>query len=166
MSWIRGMRFWHVIGPHLQYGALPFGRTGDGSLRIMLITTRGRKRWMIPKGWPIPGLEPHESAAREAFEEAGLIGIIHPQALGSFEYIKRLGTGRRIKCTVEVFPLHVDHQRAHWLERGERTTKWFSAEKAAALVAEPMLKKILLHFEPRGDPTSGQSAFKEVMRNP
>ncbi|WP_153885555.1 NUDIX domain-containing protein [Microvirga tunisiensis] len=38
----------------------------------MLVTTRGRKRWIVPKGWPVPGLQPYESAAREAFEEAGL----------------------------------------------------------------------------------------------
>jgi 8-oxo-dGTP pyrophosphatase MutT (NUDIX family) len=103
---------------------------------------------MVPKGWPIPGLQPHESAAREAFEEAGVVGHVHPKPLGSFEYLKGIGFGRRVKCTVEVFPLEVYHQRRYWLERGERETKWFNVEKAAGLVLEPTLKRILLHFDP------------------
>jgi 8-oxo-dGTP pyrophosphatase MutT (NUDIX family) len=104
---------------------------------------------MIPKGWPIPGLAPHESAAREAFEEAGLVGYADPKSVGSFRYNKRLGAGRQVRCTVEVFPLHVDHQRPHWLERGERETRWLSAKKAAGLVSEPDLKDILLSFDPK-----------------
>jgi 8-oxo-dGTP pyrophosphatase MutT (NUDIX family) len=136
-----------VFGPYQQFGALPFRWGPNGSLKVMLVTTRGRKRWMIPKGWPIPGLEPHESAAREAFEEAGLVGYVDPKAVGSFRYNKRLGP-RQVRCTVEVFQLHVDHQRAHWLEKGERETRWFSAKKAASLVSEPDLKKILLNFHP------------------
>jgi 8-oxo-dGTP pyrophosphatase MutT (NUDIX family) len=137
-----------VIKPYKQYGALPFEWSSQGELRVMLMTTRGRKRWMIPKGWPIRGLKPHESAAREAFEEAGLVGHIHAEAIGSFGYVKRLRLGLKVRCTVEVFPLHVDHQRRFWLEQGERETKWFSLTKAASRVSEPGLKRILLHFDP------------------
>ena len=142
-----------VLKPHQQFGALPFRWSDNGTLKIMLVTTRGRKRWMIPKGWPVLGLEPHESAAREAFEEAGLVGSVDPQAVGSFRYIKRLRPGRQVRCTVEVFPLHVDHQRPHWLEKGERETRWMSARKAASLVSEAELKKILLSFQPTRQPS-------------
>jgi 8-oxo-dGTP pyrophosphatase MutT (NUDIX family) len=131
-----------------QYAALPFRWDQDGSLKVMLVTTRGRKRWLIPKGWPIRGLEPHECAAREAFEEAGLVGSIAMQPIGSFEYVKRLGHGREVRCTIEVFPLHVDHQRDHWLEQGERETKWFSIKKAANSVSEFGLRTILVDFSP------------------
>ena len=137
-----------VLKPYRQFGALPFRWSRNGALRVMLVTTRGRKRWMVPKGWPIPGLAPHESAAREAFEEAGLVGWVHPEMIGSFRYSKRLGSGRQVRCTVEVFPLHVDHQRPHWLEKGERETRWVSAKKAANLVSEPDLKMIILSFNP------------------
>ncbi|MBQ0822733.1 NUDIX hydrolase [Microvirga sp. HBU67558] len=134
-----------------QFGALPFRWSDDGSLTVMLVTTRGRKRWMVPKGWPIPELEPHESAAREAFEEAGLVGSVDPRAIGSFRYRKRLGLGRQVPCTVEVFPLHVDHQAPHWPEKGERETRWMSIDNAAGFVSEPELKKILLAFHPNRD---------------
>jgi 8-oxo-dGTP pyrophosphatase MutT (NUDIX family) len=135
-----------VIKPYKQYGALPFVWSSGGKLKVMLVTTRGRKRWMLPKGWPIRGLEPHESAAREALEEAGLVGHSHSEAIGSFEYTKRLRFGLKVRCTVEVFPLHVDHQRRVWLEQGERETQWFSPTRAASLVSEPGLKRILLNF--------------------
>jgi 8-oxo-dGTP pyrophosphatase MutT (NUDIX family) len=137
-----------VFKPYQQFGALPFRWSRNGSLEVMLVTTRGRKRWIVPKGWPVPGLQPYESAAREAFEEAGLVGYVDPKAVGSFRYHKRLGPGRQVRCTVEVFPLHVDHQRPNWLEKGERETRWLSAKKAASLVSEPELKKILLSFHP------------------
>src|SRR5919107_6292336 len=147
-----------VLKPYQQFGALPFMWSSSGALKVMLVTTRGRKRWMIPKGWPIPGLEPHESAAREAFEEAGLVGSVDPKAIGSFRYSKRLGLGRQVRCTVEVFPLHVDHQRPHWLEKGERETRWLSTKKAASLVSEPELKKIILSFPPtRHSPDEAQN---------
>ena len=136
-----------VLKPYRQFGALPFKWSQSGSLKVLLVTTRGRKRWMIPKGWPIRGLKPHESAAQEAFEEAGLIGYAHAETVGSFQHIKRLGSGRQVRCMVEVFPLRVDHQRPYWPEKGERETRWMSAKKAASLVSEPELKKILLRFE-------------------
>jgi 8-oxo-dGTP pyrophosphatase MutT (NUDIX family) len=137
-----------VLKPYQQFGALPFMWSSSGSLKVMLVTTRGRKRWIIPKGWPIPGLEPPESAAREAFEEAGLVGSVDPKAVGSFRYNKRLGPGRQVRCTVEVFPFHVDHQRPHWLEKEERETRWLSTKKAASLVSQPELKRIILSFNP------------------
>ena len=58
----------------VQYGALPYRFTHDAELEILLLTTRQSKRWIIPKGWPIKGLRPAKSAAREAFEEAGVRG--------------------------------------------------------------------------------------------
>jgi 8-oxo-dGTP pyrophosphatase MutT (NUDIX family) len=138
-----------VPDPLDQYGALPFRWSDDGSLKVMLVTTRGRKRWMIPKGWPVPGLAPHESAAREAYEEAGLIGLIHPEAAGSFKYVKRLSLGREAKCIITVFPLEVEYQKDHWPEQGEREAKWFSIKRAASLVSEPGLRQILMRFDPK-----------------
>jgi 8-oxo-dGTP pyrophosphatase MutT (NUDIX family) len=93
------------------------------------VTTRKTKRWVVPKGWPIKGLKPAKSAAREAFEEAGVRGKIGGKAVGRFTYDKLrlchagrslLDVGRRCSRGYEenqlrrLFPSEVIHQ-AIWL---------------------------------------------------
>src|SRR5271156_4832943 len=60
----------------LQYAALPYRVSARARTEIMLITSRETRRWIIPKGWPQKGRAPHRSAAREAFEEAGVVGKV------------------------------------------------------------------------------------------
>ena len=90
--------------PRQQIAALPF-RFDDGQLRVMLITSRETRRWVIPKGWPMRGLKPHRAAEREAYEEAGLKGHIGKVAVGTYAYEKRLANGLAVPCEVSVFPL-------------------------------------------------------------
>jgi ADP-ribose pyrophosphatase YjhB (NUDIX family) len=87
-----------------QYGALPYRFTVDAALEILLVTTRQTKRWIVPKGWPIKGLKPAKSAAREAFEEAGVWGRVGARAIGHFTYDKILdGAGVESSATSECF---------------------------------------------------------------
>jgi hypothetical protein len=72
-----------------QYGALPYRFTKGGSLEVLLVTSRQSKRWIIPKGWPIKGLKPAPSAAREAYEEAGVQGLVGKKAIGTYVYEKQ-----------------------------------------------------------------------------
>jgi 8-oxo-dGTP pyrophosphatase MutT (NUDIX family) len=60
---------------NVQHAALPY-RVRNGVLEILLITTRRTHRWIVPKGWPIDGHPPHDRAAFEALEEAGISGEI------------------------------------------------------------------------------------------
>ena len=131
--------------PRQQIGALPF-RFDDGQLRVMLITSRGTRRWVIPKGWPIRGLKPHRAAEREAYEEAGLKGRIEKIAIGTYAYEKRLATGIAVPCEVSVFPFQVTSQRQRWPEMGQRDGRWFSPEEAADLVQEEDLQRLLRAF--------------------
>src|SRR5262245_63759073 len=103
----------------VQYAALPY-RFGGRSREVMLVTSRETRRWIIPKGWPQKGKAPHRSAAREAFEEAGVVGTVGRQAIGSFAYRKRVKSGRVVACEVHVFPLKVKRQRKQWPERRQR----------------------------------------------
>ena len=91
----------------VQYAALPYRPTGASGTEVMLVTSRGRQRWIIPKGWPHSGRAPCDSAAREAFEEAGILGEVGRRSVGSFRYKKRLKKGRVAVCNVHVFPLNV-----------------------------------------------------------
>ncbi len=125
-----------------QYAALPYIEVA-GDLRICLITSRETKRWVIPKGWPKAGLRPHELAAREAIEEAGLIGEIASDPIGTYSYSKRLRLFSTVTCQVAVFPLLVHTQRVHWREESERTLAWMSPDEAAQNVREPDLSRLL-----------------------
>jgi 8-oxo-dGTP pyrophosphatase MutT (NUDIX family) len=109
----------------------------------MLVTSRETRRWIIPKGWPKKGKSARRSAAREAFEEAGVVGAVGRRPVGSFSYKKRLKNGKSIRCKVRVFPLEVKRQKKEWPEKQERRIKWLSAPKAAAKVKDPALCKII-----------------------
>ena len=125
-----------------QYAALPYIRL-DGDIRVCLITSRGTRRWIIPKGWPKPPLRPYEQAAREAEEEAGLVGEIATDPIGSYTYRKRLHFLASADCRVSVYPLLVTAQRGQWPEQAERKLTWVSAAMASGMVNEPELGRIL-----------------------
>jgi 8-oxo-dGTP pyrophosphatase MutT (NUDIX family) len=133
-----------AVVKRVQYGALPYRvRTGSRRPQFMLITSRETQRWVIPKGWPKKGKSPQYSAAREAFEEAGVLGAVATRSVGSFSYEKRLKSGAVVVCHVRVFPLEVRRQRKQWPEKQERTVKWLSASQAADKVDEPKLGAII-----------------------
>ena len=134
----------------VQYGALPHRFTHHVGLEILLITTRQSKRWIIPKGWPIKGLQPARSAAREAFEEAGVRGRIGAKSVGFFVYDKILDeNGVRVSCEVRVFPLLVRRQSKIWPEKEQRVVQWLSPDKALTLIEEPELKALVAAFAKR-----------------
>jgi 8-oxo-dGTP pyrophosphatase MutT (NUDIX family) len=129
-----------------QCAALPI-RERDGEVHILLITTRGRGRWVIPKGWAEKGVAAHDLAAREAFEEAGLLGRAGEEPLGVYSYRKRLPDGRRATCEVAVFALEVQSRAPDWPERGQRRKRWVAPEEAAALVSDAGLAELLLALD-------------------
>jgi 8-oxo-dGTP pyrophosphatase MutT (NUDIX family) len=126
----------------IQYAALPF-RIEKRQVQILLITSRTTRRWVIPKGWPIDRLKPHEAAAVEAAEEAGIVGEILERPIGSYHYLKRLKGERTTAVQVIVFPFRIQAHAEEWKERGQRTHCWFRYQKAATLVAEPGLRRLI-----------------------
>ena len=136
----------------IQYAALPYRLVGR-QVQILLITSRGVGRWVIPKGWPMPGLKPQDAAAMEAAEEAGVVGEIEAHPLGSYHYQKRLKSGREVAAQVIVFPFHVTFQAEAWKEQGQRAHQWFPCARAAQLVAEPALRRLIRDFGVARTPT-------------
>jgi 8-oxo-dGTP pyrophosphatase MutT (NUDIX family) len=130
----------------IQHAALPFRRRADGTLEIMLVTSRGTRRWIIPKGWPKRGREPYVTAAREAIEEGGILGTIYQTPLGTFRYEKRHDEFS-LPCEVTVFALDVAEQMSEWPERRERHTRWFEVCDAATAVQEPELAALMLNLD-------------------
>ena len=144
----------------VQYAALPYRFTATEALEILLVTTRRSRRWIIPKGWPIKGLKPLKSAAREAFEEAGVRGKIGTKSVGVFTYDKLLDEpGIQVSCEVRVFPLLVKRQSEAWPKFEQRLVQWVDPVKAVSLIKEPELKKLVATFAKRVAVSARKSAL-------
>ena len=130
------------IADRAQVAALPLTLGDDGLARVLLLTSRETRRWIIPKGWPIRGLKPYEAAAREALEEAGVTGQTKKKSIGSYRYFKRRG-GRFDYCRVDVYLMWVNKQLTTWRERRQREVRWFTLQEASDLVEEPGLVALL-----------------------
>ncbi|WP_233491744.1 NUDIX hydrolase [Nioella nitratireducens] len=130
-----------------QFAALPFRRRKSG-LEILLISSLDTGRWIIPKGWPIHDMTPAAAAAQEAWEEAGITGVVSETCAGFFSYHKSMPDKRQVPVVVAVFPLEVHKLERDFPESGDRKIKWFSQTKASARLEEPELQKILRNFSP------------------
>jgi 8-oxo-dGTP pyrophosphatase MutT (NUDIX family) len=128
---------------NFQFAALPYRQLPDSIFEVMLITSRDTGRWVIPKGWPSEREAAWDCAAREAHEEAGLVGEIQKRPIGSYHYKKLLDNGLPVWCTVEVFALAVTERLESWPEQGERVGRWFSLADAANAVDERELGDLI-----------------------
>lgn len=132
-----------------QFAALCYRRE-RGKLRVLLVTSRGSKRWIVPKGWPMDRMTPAACAAREAWEEAGVVGQPYDRCLGLYSYTKVDSSGVMLPCVAMVYPIHVKSLSDHFPEHDQRKRKWFSPKKAARKVDEPELARIIRDFDARG----------------
>lgn len=120
-----------------QSAALPYREQGNG-IEVLLITSRGGRRWLPPKGIVEPGLTAWESAAKEAFEEAGVHGEITERNIG--RYLQRKWGGI---CEIEVYPMRVTAELSEWPEAGIRRREWLSIAQAAERIDCKALRKII-----------------------
>lgn len=149
-----------------QYAVLPWRQARH--FEILLITSRETRRWVIPKGWPMAGKSAAESAAQEAYEEAGIRGQMAAQAIGHYTYSKRRRGGARKRFRVDVFAMEVTEVLELWPEAHERARQWLSPEEAVAIVEEPELAALIRTFA--GDqlgqalptPTRSQAIWQQL----
>jgi len=124
-------------GAAQQFGAIPY-RHVDGEIVFLMITARRTGKWIFPKGDPIPELTPAESAAEEAYEEAGVRGRIAAAPAGHYRIFKAC-PGGETPVLVEMYPLEVAEQFDDWPEKGERRRHWATLTEARRLLSEPGL---------------------------
>lgn len=121
----------------------------------MLITSRGTRRWIVPKGWAEKSLKPHELAAKEAQEEAGIEGDVETAVFGTYIYNKTVQGKKRpkiIPCKVDVFLLKVSFQKDFWKEKDQRDFRWFSPLEAAGLLEAGLAEIVLKLCEDQDAP--------------
>lgn len=126
-----------------QVAALPWRREVDGSLSVMLITSRTNGKWMLPKGWPMNGRSDAEAARIEAREEAGVDGVVGAEPIGSYSYVKIFNDGSSKPGEACIYSLAVTRERDEWKEKGQRRREWMTVSQAARLAHEPDLSRFL-----------------------
>ena len=139
----------HIAAPEAagpQFGALPY-TIRDGQLVVLLITSRGRGKWIFPKGGLIDGMTPWDTAAREAWEEAGVEGEIEHTPIGS--YWLPVTDERPAPIEVKIYPLRVVNQREDWKERGQRYRHWAVLPEARRLITHEGLADVAVALAQR-----------------
>lgn len=132
-----------------QYGVIPVRIAADGGVEVLLITSRETRRWVVPRGNLIAGKSPVQSAAQEAYEEAGIRGAVEAEPLGRYFYFKRRRNGDLLPAEVQLFEMRVVEICDDWPEKGERERRWFAPRDAAAAVAEADLAELIRRVESR-----------------
>jgi 8-oxo-dGTP pyrophosphatase MutT (NUDIX family) len=127
----------------VQFAALCTRNTNEG-VQVLLITSRDTGRWIIPKGWPIDGLNGAQTARQEAWEEAGVRArTVQEKPAGKFAYEKILKDGSAQPVLTTVFRIEVQDLAEDFPEKGQRTREWVSPTTAAERVHEPGLRDLL-----------------------
>jgi 8-oxo-dGTP pyrophosphatase MutT (NUDIX family) len=106
--------------------------------RVCLVTSSSGRRWVVPKGQIDPGHTAGEAALIEAWEEAGLVGALDPEPIGTYAYEK---LGRALH--VLVFKMNVTEVRDEWPERQVRARVWVTLEEALDRIEESGLRDLL-----------------------
>ena len=127
---------------YTQSSVIPY-RIRDGKPEILVIASSKKHHLVVPKGIKDPGLSPRESAAKEAWEEAGIEGEIAETALGSYSCEKWGAT-----CTVAVYAMKVTRVIAEeeW-EESHRGRQWVSPDKAASELKQEELRPLVKKLE-------------------
>ncbi len=132
-----------------QYAALCFRyRNGGPDVEVLVMTSRGSGRWVIPKGWPMKKKKAHEVAAIEAWEEAGVKGKVRKDPVGRYTYLKWLENGDVAPAIVDIYEVEVLAMADGFKEKGQRELAWVSPAEAARRVREVELKSFLVEFRP------------------
>jgi 8-oxo-dGTP pyrophosphatase MutT (NUDIX family) len=110
-------------------------RINKGDIELLLITSIKKKSWIFPKGFIEFNLTAFESAKKEAYEEAGVIGENETVELGSFILKKKNGTS-----LIKVFSMEVTKELKEYPEQNLRKRKWFSFKDTLEIIDNSDLK--------------------------
>lgn len=131
---------------NLQSAAIPYRTNAQLEVEVLLVTSRKRGRWVLPKGRIKRGVHAHTSAAFEAFEEAGVTGEISALPVGTYTQMKVDGGGQTTTVAIRAFPLLVTGENQNWPEMRVRQRCWMSVTKALAAVQNTELRALLRKF--------------------
>jgi 8-oxo-dGTP pyrophosphatase MutT (NUDIX family) len=120
-----------------QSAVIPY-RINNGTVEILLITSIRKKRWIVPKGFIEFNLSAFESAKKEAYEEAGILGTNETIELGTFDMSKYGG-----ELSIKVFSMEVVEEHEDYPEKNLRKRKWFPIEEAEKKINFPEIGELI-----------------------
>lgn len=133
--------------PRACAGALCWRKAG-ADVEILLVTTRGTGRPTPPRGRIEPSDTSADTALREAWEEAGVVGTVDPTPLGGYYGVSSWRPGRPPRYACLLHALEVERLEDEYPEAGQRERFWVGAEEAARRVRERGLKRLIADFRP------------------
>jgi 8-oxo-dGTP pyrophosphatase MutT (NUDIX family) len=110
--------------------AIPIIKDKSG-FNVVLVTTKPKEKdnWIFPKGQVELGMTAYDSAAKEAFEEAGVIGRINSTLFDQYQHQKWGG-----KMLVKVYTLEVTEILETWDEMRDRNRQIVPLDQAIEIV--------------------------------
>jgi len=125
-----------------QSSVIPY-RTHQGEIQILIVRSSSGRHWVVPKGIADPGLSRQASALKEAYEEAGIEGMITGETLGTYSY-EKWGA----ECAVEVFAMRVQNVLPeHEWQETHRGRRWVTARDAKVVLKQralaPMIDELI-----------------------
>jgi 8-oxo-dGTP pyrophosphatase MutT (NUDIX family) len=114
--------------PIRQACAVPY-RWRAGDLEFCLITSVRKGRWGFPKGIIDPGETPKDTALKEAWEEAGVLGRVEGKTLGQYADSK---WGSQL--SVSAYLMRVAKETDDWLEAPIRQRRWCGIDEARSKI--------------------------------
>ncbi len=120
-----------------QSAVIPY-RVSKNGMEILLITSFKKKNWIIPKGFIEYNLTPFESAKKEAYEEAGVLGSNETLEMGNFKLKKPTGS-----CWMKVYSMEVQEMLDDYPEMNQRKRKWFTPEEAIEKISIPEVVEMI-----------------------
>jgi ADP-ribose pyrophosphatase YjhB (NUDIX family) len=138
--------------PHLSLlcGAVPFRSKHMSAEQFLLVRRRGDDQWSVPKCGLISRSTMAWTAAREAFDEAGVCGEVAATPLGSYRLLECKHGILSLPTFVEVvlFPLEVETQLDQWPDKRIRERRWFNVHEVRYLIASRPLWHLMSLLEP------------------
>ncbi len=120
-----------------QSAVIPY-RINNGTVEILLITSIRKKRWIVPKGFIEFNLSAFESAKKEAYEEAGVLGTNETVELGTFNINKYGG-----ELSIKVYSMEVVEEHEDYPEKNLRKRKWFPVKEAEKKISFPEIGELI-----------------------
>ena len=140
-------RLRYVAGTDQQAGVLAWSEE-NGTRRFWLVTSRRTRRWVLPKGGIDEGMSAPEAAAQEAFEEAGLIGVMSPDPVGAYQ-VPKIRPPLIWTVRVALYPMRVTQVLNDWQESDQRNRRLVTIEEAAGMIHESEIVDLIRRTLPR-----------------